>query len=62
MRGPEARARLLAEAEALILADLPVLPLFHHASLNLVSTAVTGWQDNVMDVHPSRYLGLDLAE
>ncbi len=61
-RDPAARARLLAEVETLILADMPLLPLFHHASLNLVSTAVTGWQDNVMDVHPSRFLGLDLGE
>jgi oligopeptide transport system substrate-binding protein len=55
---PEERARLLAEAEALILADLPVLPLYYHASLNLVSTAVSGWEDNLMDVHPSRFLSL----
>lgn len=50
------RATLLAEAEALMLADAPIAPLFHGVSKNLVATHVKGWVDNARDVHPSRFL------
>lgn len=52
------RAALLAEAEALMLADAPIAPLFHGVSKNLVATRVIGWADNAKDVHPSRFLSL----
>lgn len=52
------RAALLAEAEALMLADAPIAPLFHGVSKNLVAARVTGWVDNAKDVHPSRFLSL----
>jgi len=55
---PARRAQLLAEAESLALEDHALLPVYHHASRNLVSPAVTGWQDNPLDVHRSRYLSL----
>lgn len=54
----ERRARLLRRAEALALEQQGLIPLFHHASRNLVSPRVTGWRDNLLDVHRSRYLGL----
>jgi oligopeptide transport system substrate-binding protein len=53
---PVARAALLADAEALLLADAPIAPLFHGVSKNLVAAYVTGWVDNPKDVHLSRYL------
>jgi oligopeptide transport system substrate-binding protein len=53
----DARAEYLHEAERLALDDQGLLPIYHHASRNLVSPAVTGWRDNVLDVHRSRYLG-----
>ena len=55
---PAARAELLREAEALALREQALLPLYHHAARNLVSPQVLGWQDNLLDVHRSRYLGL----
>lgn len=53
----DARAGYLHEAERLALDDQGLLPVYYHASRNLVSPAVTGWEDNVLDVHRSRYLG-----
>jgi oligopeptide transport system substrate-binding protein len=58
---PEARAALLREAEALAMREQALIPLYHHAARNLVSPRVLGWQDNMLDVHRSRYLGLDTA-
>lgn len=55
---PAQRARLLARAEQLALEDHALLPVYHHASRNLVSPRVSGWRDNPLDVHRSRYLSL----
>ena len=53
-----ARARLLHEAEALAVREQALIPVYHHVSRNLVSPRVTGWEDNMLDVNRSRYLGL----
>lgn len=50
------RAEYLREAERLALAECGLIPLYHHASRNLVAPHVGGWQDNYLDVHRSRYL------
>jgi oligopeptide transport system substrate-binding protein len=55
---PGARAELLRAAEALAVQEQALIPLYHHVSRNLVSPRVTGWQDNMLDVNRSRYLGL----
>jgi oligopeptide transport system substrate-binding protein len=52
------RAALLAQAEALALAEHPVAPLYFYAGRRLVSTRVAGWVENVRGVHVSRWLDL----
>ncbi|MCC5870556.1 MAG: peptide ABC transporter substrate-binding protein [Gammaproteobacteria bacterium] len=52
------RARLLREAEAHAVREQALIPIYHHAARNLVAEHVTGWQDNLLDVHRSRFLGL----
>ena len=58
---PAARARLLREAEALAVREQALIPLYHHVARNLISPRVLGWQDNMLDVNRSRYLGLSAA-
>lgn len=53
------RAGFLAEAEALMLRDAPVTPVFFYVNKNLVSPRVTGWVDNIIDHHRARYLCVD---
>ena len=57
-RGEEERAALFANAEQVLLADHPVLPLFFYVSKHLVHPRVRGWVDNPLDYHYSRYLRL----
>ncbi len=53
-----ARNALMREAETLMLADLPVIPIYHYTSKNLVSPQVQGWVDNTSDRHRTRWLSL----
>jgi oligopeptide transport system substrate-binding protein len=52
------RMELLHKAETLLLQDMPVIPLYYYVSRHLVNTRITGFADNVRDIHLSRYLGL----
>lgn len=53
-----ARARMMEEAERLALDDLPIIPIYHYVSKRLVKPWVSGWVDNIVDIHPSRYLSV----
>ncbi|MDX1442326.1 MAG: peptide ABC transporter substrate-binding protein [Gammaproteobacteria bacterium] len=55
---PSKRRRLLQEAEAVMLADQPILPLYYYVTKHLVKPRVGGWQDNIMDQHATRDLYL----
>jgi oligopeptide transport system substrate-binding protein len=44
------RASLLQQAEAILLKEMPVLPIYFYVSKNLVSTRVKGWEDNSFNV------------
>lgn len=48
----------LEEAERVLLADHPVIPLYFYVSKHLVSPDVIGWGDNVLDYHYSQHLSL----
>ena len=53
------RLKLLSDAEAVGVArDLCVMPLMYYSYHNLVSSRLDGWKENVMDIHPSRFLKL----
>jgi ABC-type oligopeptide transport system substrate-binding subunit len=53
------RRRLwLEEAERVLLADHPGIPLYFYVSKHLVSPDVVGWGDNVLDYHYSQHLSL----
>jgi oligopeptide transport system substrate-binding protein len=51
-----ARAKLLEQAETILLREVPVLPLYFYVSKSLVSPKVSGWVDNPFDVHNMRDL------
>jgi oligopeptide transport system substrate-binding protein len=54
----KARNELMREAETLMLADLPLIPIYHYVDKNLVSPKVQGWVDNPSNKHRTRWLSL----
>lgn len=50
------RADLMRKAERILIADMPILPLYFYASRSLVRPEIRGWQDNPGNSHPSRTL------
>ncbi len=53
------RIGLLHQAETLLLDQGPYLPLLFARSRNLVSKRVHGWEPNVLDHHPGRYISIE---
>jgi oligopeptide transport system substrate-binding protein len=57
---PARRRQLLEQAERLMLADHPVIPLYFYVNKHLVKPELQGWYDNVMNVVYSQDLRLTL--
>jgi oligopeptide transport system substrate-binding protein len=53
---PGRRRALLQNAERVMIADQPVIPLYFYVAKHLVSAWVTGWRDNSMNVVYSKQL------
>ena len=47
----EKRARILEQAERLMLNDQPIVPIYFYTSKRMVKSYVVGWQGNIMDHH-----------
>lgn len=58
LAGADRDARLRS-AEAILLQEMPAIPLYYYVSRHLVKPGVRGFVDNVRDVHLSRYLSLE---
>jgi oligopeptide transport system substrate-binding protein len=53
------RPQLLRDAEAIVLQELPVIPLVFGTSLYLIDPAVQGWYPNLLNHHPLRAVGFE---
>ncbi|TAJ19484.1 MAG: peptide ABC transporter substrate-binding protein [Planctomycetota bacterium] len=50
-----ARAAVLARAEALLLEEAPLAPVYFYVSRNLVRPGLRGFESNVLDEHPPKF-------
>jgi oligopeptide transport system substrate-binding protein len=54
-----ARAEFLRQAEQLLLADVPVIPIYHYSTIRLVDPRVKGWVAHPLDQHPYKFIHLE---
>jgi oligopeptide transport system substrate-binding protein len=52
----DARAELLQQAERLAMEEYAALPLMFYVSKNVVSPRISGFEDNAVDIHRTRWL------
>ena len=55
----DARARLLAQAEERLMRSHAVIPLYFYVSKHMVNARLRGFRDNILNLHPSRFLYFD---
>ncbi len=55
---PEQRYEAFQKAEAILIEEMPVIPLYFYRSKSLVHPAVKGWHPNVLDRHPWKHIQL----
>jgi oligopeptide transport system substrate-binding protein len=55
---PAARLAQLRQAEGLMLADAPIVPLYYNTHVFLLNPAVKGWSPTLLDHHPYKHVWL----
>jgi ABC-type oligopeptide transport system substrate-binding subunit len=53
------RMAIFTEAESLLLADGPFLPIYHYSTNEMVKPYVHGIVQNALDIHPLNYVWID---
>lgn len=53
------RAGILRQAEEILLEEVPIIPVMYYSSGSLVSSKLKGWEDNVMNVHATRWMSIE---
>jgi oligopeptide transport system substrate-binding protein len=56
---PKERMQVMQEAERILLGEAPILPLYTYVNKGMLSKKVKGWQPNLLDQHPLKYIHLE---
>jgi oligopeptide transport system substrate-binding protein len=56
---PARRFELFQQAEAILLDEVPIIPLYFYTRPYLLHPAVRGWWPNLLDEHPYKYVWLE---
>ena len=56
---PAARLKKLAEAEDVLISEVPIIPLYYFTTVRLVHPAVRGWYPLPLDRHPYKHVWLE---
>ena len=59
---PQKRFEFFQQAEAVLMDEVPVIPIYFYTRADLMSTQVKGWWPNLLDVHPYKYVYLDAGK
>jgi len=61
-RDDAARLRMLADAESILMRELPIIPVYYYVSKDMVKPYVRGFHQNLRDEHPLWALSIDRDE
>ncbi|MEX2169727.1 MAG: peptide ABC transporter substrate-binding protein [Pirellulales bacterium] len=53
------RLAMLAEAERILMEELPIVPIYYYVSRNMVKPHIRGFYNNLQDIHPLRAIWID---
>ncbi len=56
---PARRIGILQQAEAVLLQDMPMFPIYHYTRVYLIQPSVKGWHPTFLDHHPYKYVYLE---
>ncbi|MCA9100321.1 MAG: peptide ABC transporter substrate-binding protein [Planctomycetales bacterium] len=56
---PQQRMQMLHDAEAVLMSEMPVVPLYQYVRPTMVQPYVKGFYNNALDVHPLKYVSID---
>lgn len=57
----EERYQIFQKAEAILLEEVPVIPVYHYRNNYLLHPAVRGWHSNILNRHPFQHIYLEPA-
>lgn len=52
------RAGILRQAEEIFLAEVPAIPIMYYSSKSIVSPKISGWENNLLNKHLTRYISI----
>ena len=56
---PQTRLDNLHDAEAILMKEQPIIPLYFYVGINMVRPYVHGWHPNIQDIHPLNAISID---
>lgn len=56
---PADRLEIFQQAEAILVEEMPVIPIYFYVSAYLVDPSVKGWYSNILDQHPYQAIRLE---
>jgi oligopeptide transport system substrate-binding protein len=56
------RYELLQRAEAILMEEMPMFPIYHYTRVYLIQPSVKGWYPTFMDHHPYKHVYLEASE
>ena len=55
------RLEIFQRVEEILMAEAPIIPLYFYTRVHLLHPSVKGWESNVLDQHPYKYVYLEPA-
>jgi oligopeptide transport system substrate-binding protein len=59
---PQQRLEVFQKAEAILIDEMPIIPIYFYTRIYLKRPEVKGWYPNILDTHPYKYVYLETGK